>query len=120
MFGKRNGLGDRIDLSLLDGRNGFAINGFFAKGRSGYAVAGAGDVNGDRIADVIIGAPFANPNGLYSGQSYVVLGKRGGYSSTLDLGSLNGKNGWSINGVTGRSGFSVAGVGDVNGDRLGM
>jgi hypothetical protein len=119
VFGKRNGLGDRIDLSLLDGRNGFVINGVFAKGRSGYSVSGAGDVNGDRIADVIIGAPFANPNGLYSGQSYVVLGKRGGYSSTLDLGSLNGKNGWSINGVTGRSGFSVAGIGDVNGDRLG-
>jgi hypothetical protein len=40
----------------------------------GSAVSAAGDVNGDGYDDVIIGAPFADPNGTNSGSAWVVYG----------------------------------------------
>jgi len=40
---------------------------------SGISVSSAGDVNGDVIDDLIIGADGADPNGGASGQSYVVF-----------------------------------------------
>jgi hypothetical protein len=40
-----------------------------------FSVSGAGDVDGEGIDDLIIGAPFADPNGRnYAGASYVVFG----------------------------------------------
>jgi hypothetical protein len=119
IFGNRVGFNPALDLAQLNGRSGFALNGHVPQGRSGFAVSGAGDVNGDQVADLMIGAPFAQPSGLYSGQSYVVLGRRGGFTGSFDLGSLNGRNGWMLNGQMGRSGFAVTGLGDINGDRKG-
>ncbi len=49
-----------FELSSLDGSNGFQINGIDSGDRSGYSVSNAGDVNGDGIDDVIIGAIFAD------------------------------------------------------------
>ena len=62
------------ELSALDGIGGFTLNGAAAGDRSGRSVASAGDVNGDGFDDVIIGADSADPNGFYSGASYVVFG----------------------------------------------
>ena len=47
------------------------------------SVRGAGDVNGDGLADLIVGAPGADPNGDGSGQSYVVFGKADGTAVEL-------------------------------------
>ncbi len=63
-----------FNLSDLNGANGFAINGINAYDASGYSVSSAGDVNSDGIDDLIIGAFGADPNGLSSGQSYVLFG----------------------------------------------
>jgi dihydroflavonol-4-reductase len=38
----------------------------------------SGDVNGDGLADVIVGAKYDDPNGSYSGASFVVFGKTDG------------------------------------------
>ena len=110
-----------FDFNALDGSDGFAINGAAAFDSSGYSVSGAGDVNGDGIDDVIIGATNADPNGnSQAGESYVVFGSNGGFSSSLDLNSLDGTNGFTLNGIDAGdlSGGSVSGAGDVNGDGI--
>ena len=61
-------------------------------------MSGAGDVNGDGFDDLLIGARGADPNGTYSGASYVVFGKAGGFSTPLNLSSLTGANGFKIQG----------------------
>ncbi len=115
------GTGGTIELSSLDGNNGFAINGVAAADRSGISVSAAGDVNGDGVDDLLIGARGANSNGENSGASYVVFGARGvGANGTVELSKLNGSNGFVLNGVaTGDfSGRSVSAAGDVNGDGI--
>ncbi|PXW88245.1 FG-GAP repeat protein [Nitrosomonas sp. Nm84] len=99
-----------INLSSLDGNNGFRLDGAIEDGYSGRSVSNAGDVNGDGFADVIIGAPAANI-------SYVVFGKAAGFDAVLNLSSLDGSSGFSLNGPAGDfSGLSVSNAGDVNSD----
>ena len=119
VFGRNGGFSPSLDLSTLDGTNGFVINGIDSFDVSGGSVSGAGDVNGDGIDDLIIGAPRAEPNGnSRAGETFVVFGYNGGFSPSLDLSSLNGTNGFVVVGVDSGdfSGYSVSGAGDVNGD----
>jgi VCBS repeat-containing protein len=118
VFGKASGFDPNIDLSSLNGSNGFKLSGVGEKDHSGNAVASAGDVNGDGFADLLIGARYASPNGFWTGATYVVFGKASGFAANLSLSSLDGSNGFRISGVasTERSGTSVASAGDVNGD----
>ncbi len=77
-----------LELSALTGANGFTINGVAADDYSGFSVSGAGDINGDGIDDLIIGAYGADPNGDRSGASYVVFGSGAPFAAslgTLDL-----------------------------------
>ncbi|MFN6563153.1 MAG: beta strand repeat-containing protein [Nostoc sp. ChiSLP01] len=117
VFGSSTSFSSSFDLSTLNGTNGFAINGIAVDDRSGSS-SGAGDVNGDGFDDLIIGAGNADPNGSQSGQSYVVFGKSTGFSSSLNLSSLNGTNGFAINGIAAGdlSGLSVSSAGDINND----
>ena len=118
VFGRASGIAANIDLSSLDGSNGFKLSGVAAGDRSGYRVSSAGDVDADGFADLIIGAVGADPHGSYSGASYVVFGKALGFGANLDLSSLDGSNGFKLSGAAANdwSGFSVASAGDVNGD----
>ena len=106
-----------LNLSTLNGANGFKLSGVAAGDYSGGLVASAGDVNGDGFADLIIGARWADPHGSKSGASYVVFGKASGFGANLNLSSLNGANGFKISGVAAAD-YSgrVASAGDFNGD----
>jgi len=118
VFGEHSGFSSSLELSDLDGSNGFRIDGVTPGDGTGFSVASAGDVNGDGFADIIVGADRATTNGAYSGASYVVFGKEGGFASTIELSALDGSNGFKIDGAAAGdySGFSVAGAGDTNGD----
>ena len=74
----------------------------------GYAVAGAGDVNRDGFADVIVGAYENSARGAGAGRAYIFYG--GPRPDALPDAILNGETAGD------RFGISVAGVGDVNGD----
>jgi len=118
VFGKASGFDSSINLSKLDGIDGFRLNGVVEYDYSGISVSDAGDVNGDGFGDVIIGASGADPHGYSSGSSYVVFGKSSGFDATLDLSSLDGNNGFRMDGLSVGDGFgnSVSSAGDINGD----
>ena len=83
---------------------------------AGYSVDSLGDVDGDGLDDVIIGAPYEDENGNESGASYVVLGASMGIDATIDLSNADYKI--MGEGANETSGFSVSGAGDVDGDGL--
>ena len=118
VFGKSSGFASTVNLSTLDGANGFRLDGVAAYDESGNAVGAAGDVNGDGFDDLIVGARSADPNGADSGASYVVFGRASGFASSILLSTLDGTSGFKLSGVAAddRSGYSVSGAGDVNGD----
>jgi len=120
IFGSDKGFPSPLDLSSLENGSGVVINGVTANDYSGSSVSAAGDINGDGIDDLIIGAPYASPNGSYSGASYVVFGSDQGLVSPLNLSTLNGSNGFVINGVKQNdyAGGSVSAAGDINGDGI--
>src|SRR4029079_17083245 len=101
-----------------DGTNGFQINGKVAGDQAGRAVSNAGDLNGDNIEDIIIGAPLADPHDESSGSSYVIFGKRTAFQAVLELSNLRGTNGFEIRGELAgdQAGRDVSAAGDINGD----
>ena len=111
-----------IHLADLDGADGFRLDGVAALDGSGAQVSDAGDVNGDGFADVIVAARDAGDGPApYTGESYVVFGKAGGFGAAIALAGLDGADGFRIDGVESYdySSRSVSAAGDVNGDGFG-
>ncbi|MCP4598068.1 Calx-beta domain-containing protein [Neptuniibacter sp.] len=116
-------LSDLDGSASLTGPKGFVINGIDAPDYSGTSVSSAGDINGDGIDDILIGAEQADPDGNSSaGESYVIFGRVSSHvwDASLDLSSLDGTNGFVLNGIDQNdySGTSVSSAGDINGDGI--
>jgi hypothetical protein len=110
-----------IDLGqIAAGNGGFAILSTTALEQSGHSVSSAGDINGDGLADIILGAPFGSVDGGAStGRSFVVYGKAS--TTNVNLTDVtNNIGGFAIigQGAQDLSGYSVGAAGDVNGDGL--
>ena len=108
-----------LELSTLNGANGFTINGIDQDDLSGISVSAAGDINNDGFDDIIIGAVEADP----AGESYVLFGSASGFAPEVNLSALEfgtGDSGFVIKGVgeNNRSGGALSGAGDVNGDGI--
>ncbi len=117
VFGKAGGFDPVLNVSTLDGTNGFRIN---AAGESemGISVSGGGDVNGDGLPDLIVGAHHENAPDTWAGAAYVLFGTTADMGPTIDVTSLNGANGFRIFGASEHDhlGRSVSMAGDLNGD----
>jgi hypothetical protein len=105
-YGSTNGLGANGNplnaswMALGDQKNA----------QYGFAVDSAGDVNGDGIADIIVGAPYYDTGPNNDGAAFVYHGAHTGLSPT----SRWSGDGGDIASV--QFGYSVSGAGDVNGD----
>ena len=74
----------------------------------GNRVSGAGDVNGDGCADVLVGAPLADGGGSNRGQAYIYFGGSS-MDSVADVTMTGGADEDQL-------GRHLSGAGDVNGD----
>ena len=95
--------------------------------RTGHSVSGAGDLNGDGIVDIAIGAAAL---GTHAGSAYLLSGARlyladaadGLLDGVIDLGlSASVEDSWKLIGEAderGWRGLSPRGIGDLDGDGL--
>jgi hypothetical protein len=110
---------DGIDNDCDGGAGSCGISGNIAAGDAdmtftgstqsyaGISVDGAGDVDGDGVNEIIIGAYGANS---FSGAAYIIDGTSTGSISSSNAVTLSGPSGYSY------AGYAVAGAGDVDGD----
>ncbi len=99
-------------LFSLPGEADAIIEGVAADGL-GEAMAGVGDVDGDGLDDLLLGAPYDDAAALNAGAAYLF--------TEVPLGTIAVADArFTLQGATegGWAGASVAGLGDVNGDGL--
>jgi hypothetical protein len=121
IFGKTTGWTDINLASFASGSAGFWIMGAAAGDELGHAVAAAGDMNGDGIGDVAVGAHKADQLGRAdAGTTYVIFGHSTATSfNTVDLLTFSsGSSGFKVYGAVAadRSGDRIRGGGDFNDD----
>jgi len=109
-----------LPLADLDGNNGFRLTGAAFNAAAGASVSG-GDVNGDGLADLLIGAPGSDAGSVAAaGAVYVVFGATD-FPARVVLDALDGGDGFRIHGVAEEEGVgaAVGFAGDLNGDGFG-
>lgn len=108
-----------IDLQSLQPNQATTITGSNSDQYFGYSVRGCGDINGDGIDDIIIGAPQKAAPAINPGYVYVIFGNKNGIPD-INLASLTPTEGFTIQGaqIGDSTGWSVSNLGDVNGDGI--
>ena len=115
-----------IDLTNLAASDGFIIQGDAGGDQAGGTVSNAGDINGDGIDDLIVGAVGGDDGGSAAGEVYVIFGRTTGFGvdvsgrQVIDLTSLSASDGFIIQGDADYdyAGISVSNAGDINGDGI--
>ena len=125
VFGSATGFPAIFDAAGLDGINGLVLQGamgpFDSGEHAGISVAGAGDLNGDGVADAVIGAERAGVDrlGMVAGKAYVVFGRSDGvFDPVVRLADVDGQSGFAVLGIDpgDLNGSAVSSAGDTNGD----
>ncbi len=110
--GVDNDCDEVVDNIMLGGASGLFM-GERSSDSAGCAIAGAGDLDADGHADIIIGAWGEDSGGTQAGAAYIIMGPTSG-SVDLSLADAKfiGEDGSDF------AGYAVAGDGDVDGDGL--
>jgi hypothetical protein len=99
-----------LDLSDLDGTNGFRLFTGNESQNSLSSVAAAGDFNGDGIGDIAV-----TELGDYIG--YIIFGRSTPFPAQIDFAALDGASGFKLaSNRTNAFGVQLNGIGDFNGD----
>ena len=108
-----------IRLEDIDGSNGFEVL-HDKKEMLQSEFLTTGDFNGDNIEDLAISNPFYDSSDkMGAGAVWVVFGGASRSSSTLNVSSLDGSNGFVMVGDTGARGIGASlNSGDFNGDGI--
>lgn len=87
-----------------------------ADDRAGFAVTAGGDIDGDGLTDLVVGAALQDPDGVQNaGATYIVLGSSL-KSSVIDLSLADYKFSGTL--TDGRAGRALDFVDDIDGDGL--
>ncbi|MDT8345609.1 MAG: integrin alpha, partial [Thermohalobaculum sp.] len=120
--GSAQGFAPLTRLAIAAGDPMFTVfEGSQAQARTGSAVAGGGDIDGDGYGDLLIGAPFRDGTaGTDAGSAFAVFGGDGALAGWQAGAPGAGSVSQELLGGTLRSygGYSVAMVGDIDGDGL--
>jgi len=117
VFGRETWLSTTLSLPALNGSDGFRIQGPVAYDQLGLSVSAAGDINGDGIDDLLIGAP-AEQLVNASGSVYAIFGHATGvplnqpFPAQVAVTQFNGQSVAKLqNGGGYVNGFRIDGVG---------
>lgn len=111
LFGAPNGL---ISLSMAE--LDVTLGGEGREDLAGHTLAAGGDLNGDGLDDLLVGAPFNDLGGPEAGRVYLVFGRSSGWYPGMRLSeqpSFYGAAGEAVGAID-----TVSGAGDLNGDGL--
>ena len=132
IFGRTDGYPAIFEIADLlpenggDGSEGIAFYGH-NEGDTSSRVIDSGDINGDGLDDLVIGAFRADPGGVNSaGETYVFYGRTTGFPAVFELANLKPENGGdgsegivlTGNRAQDQLGFGVSAGGDINGDGI--
>ena len=110
VFGKSGTAGVSL-ADLPDANGGFFIDGEAELDAAGITVGGAGDVNGDGLADLLVGT--SRLVGINGGKGYVIFGKAD--TAAVSLADVpDGTGGFVLDSGASAIGASLSAAGDVN------
>jgi predicted transcriptional regulator len=110
IFGRANGWAHNMTYANINA----SFLGESGRNQIGKVMSGAGDVNGDGFDDFLMSSPYVNERGNYTGQTYLILGKAGGWSRNVNVSKSDASFIGEEQGCM--AGRSVAGGGDFNND----
>ena len=119
VFGSKTALASTDMSNFVTGSKGVRFLGAAADDFFGFGVGGVGDVNGDGIDDIAVGAPNVNlPNRADCGVVYVIFGTRTPFTADVDMSTFTDfTKGFAVYGHAASSQLCFASpAGDVNGD----
>ncbi len=110
VFGRQTGWLTDVSLASVDA----SFHGESEEEQSGQCVAGAGDVNGDGLQDILVGAGESDEVASGAGQVYLILGRFAAWNMDESLSTSDAS--FLGEAVLDSAGYALAGAGDVNGD----